>query len=297
MDGAPKKEDATAERIGPPRVIVAGSRGCIGVRLVPELVARGCQVIELADASAAGQLPPETRADAFVNLAWLGSRGAARADYALQLDMVRTALDYYGLALRLGCRRYLCPGTIGERMAELPECDGVRSQNAVYVYAKATLRRMLLALERPECRIVWARLGNLYGSGDTGNLVNWTLAKVLAGEEATFGPARQPYEFVAIDDCAAALAGLVLAPSLSRSDYYVGVGKPRELREWLLEIGLIAGREELVAIGRRPDDGTRYRAEWFDIGPLAADTGYRPKVSFAAGVAALAESMKKEGSR
>ena len=156
---------------------------------------------------------------------------------------------------------------------------------------------MLLALERPECRIVWARLGNLYGSGDAGNLVNWTLAKVLAGEEATFGPACQPYEFVAIDDCAAALAGLVLAPSLSRSDYYVGVGKPRELREWLLEIGLIAGREELVAIGRRPDDGTRYRAEWFDIGPLAADTGYRPKVSFAAGVAALAESMKKEGSR
>ncbi len=295
MDEAPKMEDTAAERGEPPRVVVAGSRGCIGSRLVPELVARGCRVIELADEAAAGQLPSKTRADAFVNLAWLGSRGAARADYALQLDMVRTALDYYGLAVRLGCRRYLCPGTIGERMAELPECDGVRSQNAVYVYAKSTLRRMLLALERPECRVVWARLGNLYGSGDTGNLVNRTLAKVLAGEEAAFGPASQPYEFVAIDDCAAALAGLVLSPALSRCDYYVGAGTPRELREWLREIGRIAGREDLVAIGKRPDDGTRYRAEWFDIGPLAADTGYRPKVSFAKGVAALAESMKKEG--
>ena len=282
----------------PVKVLVAGARGFIGSRLVPELEARGCRVTGFDDGDAGAGFAPGETFDVFVNLAWRGSRGALRADYALQLEMVRTALDYYGLALRLGCRRFICPGTIGERMAELPECRGLRSQNAVYVHAKSALRGMLRSVEKPdECRVVWARLGNLYGPGDTGHLVNWTLAKVLAGEEAAFGPARQPYEFVAVRDCIRALAALALAPSLSRGEYYVGAGTPRELGDWLRDVGRIAGRADLIAIGKRPDDGTRYRAEWFDVGPLAADTGYRPETAFEDGVAELVRAMEEEGAR
>ncbi len=136
------------------RIVVTGSSGCIGSALVPKLRAAGHEVAEV-DVVAGGTLPADGAYDVFCNLAWQGSRGERRADYALQLGMVETALDYYNLALRLGCRRFLCPGTVGELMAELLECSGIRAQNLVYINAKSTLRRMLRAIERPErCRAV-----------------------------------------------------------------------------------------------------------------------------------------------
>ena len=41
---------------------------------------------------------------------------------------------------------------------------------------------------------------------------------------------------------------------------------------------------ENIKIGGRPDDGTRYRAEWFSIERLASETGYRPATGFEDGV-------------
>jgi len=290
-----QKTGAFPDPADPPRVAVSGSAGGIGSSLVPLLEAHGCEVVELPDESSAASLPPDLRCDVFVNLAWRGSRGPLRADCSLQIDMVRRSIDYYALARRMGCRRFICPGTIGELMVETPGCGGLRSENSVYVSAKCFLHRVLLAKEDPECKVVWARLGNIYGPGDTGNLVGWTLERILKGEKAAFGPALQPYEFVAKDDCARALAALVEAPELSRDSYYIGVGEPRELGSLLREIGRLAGREELVAIGMRPDDGTRYRAEWFDISPLTADTGFRPAVGFSDGVLALIERIGRKG--
>ncbi len=275
------------------RVAVTGSSGWIGSYVVPLLKDRGCTVLEIADANAAESIRNGGSCDVFINLAWLGSRGPQRADYVLQLEMVKTALDYYQLAVRLGCRRFICPGTIGELMVDLPECHSIRSQNFVYVNVKHFLHRLLMTVEKPDqCRVVWTRLGNLYGKGDTGNLLNWTLARVLAGEEASFGPARQPYEFMAIEDCARALVELAVASSLSEGCYYIGVGEPRELAELLREVGRIAGREDLIAIGKRPDDGTRYMPEWFDVAPLHRDTGFVPKISFEDGVMAVIDFMK-----
>ena len=275
------------------KVVVSGSKGCIGSLLVPALQEKGFTVVELPDAESADRLPPDEKADVFVNLAWRGSRGAARADYACQLEMVKASLDFYKLAVRLGCRRFLCPGTIGERMVDLEECQNLHSQSSVYVNAKSFLHRLLLATENPDaCRVVWARFGNFYGAKDSGNLVNWTLSKILGGAEAAFGPAKQPYEFTAMEDGVRALTALVAAPVLSQSCYYIGSGQPRALGDWLREIGRLAGREDLIAIGKRPDDGARYRPEWFDIAPLTHDTGYRPQIPFEDGIRALINQMR-----
>lgn len=276
------------------KVVVSGSKGCIGSLLVPALQGKGFTVLELPDAGSANRISPDEKADVFVNLAWRGSRGAARADYACQLEMVKTSLDFYKLAVRLGCRRFLCPGTIGERMVDLEECRNLRSPSSVYVNAKSFLHRLLLAIEVTDmCRVVWVQLGNFYGATDSGNLVNWTLSKILAGEEAAFGPAKQPYEFTAIEDGVRALTALVTAPTLSHSCYYIGSGQTRALGEWLREIGQLAGREDLIAIGKRPDDGARYRPEWFDIAPLTHDTGYEPQVTFSDGIRTLIDKMRK----
>jgi len=265
------------------KIVVTGAKGFVGSRLAAALKSAGHDVYGLDVGDSADGLSAVAPVDVFYHLAWQGARGPARADYALQLENVRMSLDYHALACRLGAKRFVCAGTIGELMAESPECAGIRSQNFVYVNAKGFLRRLLAIRETSDCKVVWARLGNLYGGDLHGNLVDYTVARLSKGERAEFGPAEQPYDFVHVDD---AIRGLVLigtSAAKAEDAYYVGSGRSDVLADWLREIGRVAGKSELVAIGARPDDGTRYRREWFSIAPLAA-LGYEPRVMFADGV-------------
>ncbi len=281
------------------RVIVAGAGGYVGRKFAAALEGIAEVIgVDVLD----GYIHPERlgalegRYDVFYNLAWKGKGGALRADYNVQMANVKSALDFYKEAVRLGCKRYICAGTIGELMVELPECSKIRSQNFVYISAKNFLHRVLNAIEEPDkCRVIWVRLGNLYGGGDSGgNLVDYTLRHVMSNKDATFGPAEQPYDFVHVNDCVRALALIGVSESELEGDFYLGSGDVRPLKEYLWEIGRISKREALIKIGGRPDDGTRYREEWFSIDKLNHATGYIPRISFADGVGEMIREMSNE---
>lgn len=271
------------------RILIAGAGGYVGRNLVVAL--DGKAELTCVDVAPGFLSPDEIKSlegpyDVFYNFAWVGKGGPQRADYDLQISNVKTALDFYREAIRLGCKRYICAGTIGELMVELPKCAKIRSQNFVYINAKNFLHRVLRNIEDQEkCGVIWARLGNLYGGGDSGgNLVDYTLRTLSKGEKAIFGPAEQPYDFIHAFDCAKALAGLGISDTVRFADYYVGSGDVRPLKDFLREIGSLFGKPELIEIGGRPDDGTRYEAEWFSIKPLADDIGYEPTIKFAEGI-------------
>jgi nucleoside-diphosphate-sugar epimerase len=272
------------------RFIVTGARGYIGSRLVQELSARGHDVAAIGRGDRIDELSGKW--DAMYNLAWTGKGGKLRADCAVQMENVKAALDYRRAALRLGCARFIAAGTIGEKMLSLDECARIKSENFVYAATKNYLHALLNALGGDGCQTVWATIGNVYGaSGSGGNIVEWALRTVLDGRPAEFGPAEEPYDFVHIDDAVRALALLGTCESAPDA-VYVGSGRPRPLKEFLLEIGRVAGRPELIGIGRRADDGTRYRAEWFDISELSRATGFSPRKDFAEGVAEAAAALK-----
>lgn len=273
------------------KIVVAGAKGFLGKRLVAELIRQGTEVstVDLGDRieDVGGVW------DVFFNLAWVGKGGALRANYDVQMTNVKVGLDFYREARRLGCRRYVCMGTIGEKMARLPECQHIKSQNFIYAISKNYLHEVLNALEQPDCKVIWATLGNIYGGSDAGgNIVDYCLREILTGREAIFGPAEQPYDFVHVDDAVRALAGIGLDDRVKSSGFYVGNGRPEPLKKYLLEIGCLAGCENLIGIGKRPDDGTRYRADWFDITPLKAETGFEPRISFEEGVRGNIDSVK-----
>ena len=273
------------------KVIVIGSKGFIGKRLVAELTAHGVEVcgIDLGDriSDVAGKW------DVMFNMAWVGKGGALRADYDVQMGNVKMALEMYKEAQRLGCRAYICMGTIGEKMARLPECSHIKSQNLIYAISKNYLHDILNAVETSDCKVIWTVLGNIYGGSDAGgNIVDYCLRTIFAGNDAVFGPAVQPYDFIHVDDAVRALVGIAMSHRVKSSEFYVGNGKPRPLKEYLLEIGRIAGLENRIKIGGRPDDGTRYRAEWFDISTLRTETDFEPQVAFVDGVRGNIDSVK-----
>lgn len=266
------------------KMIVTGSKGFIGKRLVVALEAAGCEVagIDLGD----DITKLEGEWDVMYNLAWIGKGGALRADYNVQMNNVKVALDNYNEAKRLKCKRYICTGTIGENMLQLPECEKIKSQNFIYALSKRYLHSVLNSIGDVEgCKVIWATLGNLFGGSDVGgNIIDYTLRTILAGKEASFGPAAQPYDFIHVDDAVEALRLLGMSEGVSSDEFYVGNGVPKKLGEYLLEIGRIAGLEHLIGIGKRPDDGTRYKEEWFLTEALCKETGFVPKISFEDGV-------------
>ena len=186
------------------RAIVTGAKGFIGKRLVAALRADGHEVAAVDLGDRVEDL--SGRWDVMYNLAWVGKGGALRADYNVQMNNVKVALDNYREAQRLGCSRYICTGTVGENMVKLPECEKIKSQNFIYAISKNYLHAVLNSIGTDACRVIWATLGNLYGGTDSGgNIIDYTLRTILAGKVAEFGPAEQPYDFIHVDDAVRAL--------------------------------------------------------------------------------------------
>lgn len=274
------------------RAVVTGAKGFIGKRLVAALNENGVEVAAIDLGDKVEDLTGEWQT--FYNLAWIGKGGPLRADYNVQMQNVKVALDNYHEAQRLHCMRYICTGTIGENMVKLPECEKIKSQNFIYAISKNYLHAVLNSIGTTDCRVIWATLGNLYGGSDAGgNIIDYTLRTILSGKEATFGPAEQPYDFIHVDDAVRALVFLGTCTGVTRDSYYIGNGRPKPLKEYLTEIGRVSGREDLIGIGKRTDDGTRYKAEWFSIDSLCRDTGFSPCKDFATGVKENLEGLKK----
>jgi nucleoside-diphosphate-sugar epimerase len=128
------------------------------------------------------------------------------------------------------------------------------------------------------------QFSNIYGVGNkTGNLVSYTLGELMSGKEATFGPALQPYDFIYVEDLIEAVYRLG-AKETNKSFYYIGSGTPHLLKEYLLRIGELAGRGDMVHIGVRPDDGVKYKKDMFDNSDLIDAIGNYNKTNFDKGI-------------
>ena len=290
------------------KVIVTGANGFLGSELVRRLAREEVRVIAVDAGFSPCHLPEsdlitrveisiretgnltdaiaEREFDAFYHFAWAGVNGKQKADADVQSENIRMTLQCASAAKELQCKRFLCAGTVAERAVDLLPRLAHTGGGMMYATAKHSAHLMLETwckyIGQP---FVWMQFANIYGpQNHTGNLVSYTLTQLQRGEEATYGPALQPYDFIFVDDVIEAVVRMGDA-ALSRNCYYVGSGAPRRLKDYLLEIGRMAGREELIRIGARPDDGITYEMEMFDIASLTAEIGAYNQTAFAAGIA------------
>ena len=299
------------------RVIVTGANGFVGYWLIRELSRNGISVTavikdtnenismlsgfdkvdivycDLSELESLSDIISARDYDAFYHLAWISAGGDGRADYAIQLQNVKYACDAVKVAKKLGCKKILFAGTVTERIAQNILNLSGKAVNNIYGICKHTTHCLVdVESKRQDIDYVWMQFSNLYGPYSiNGNIVGYTIKELLQGHEATFGPANQIYDLLYIEDLVYA-AYLLGEKETKHHAYYIGSGKMRILSDYLKEIGEICGKPELVKIGARPDDGTRYEEDWFDITSLKNDTGYSPRVSFPDGVRRTIDWMK-----
>lgn len=294
-------------------VIVTGGNGFIGSSLIKKLVANGIKVVAVditfqgerlpeselitkiescVDASLVEKLPVEEY-DAFYHLAWKGVNGADKANPSVQLANIQMAIDCADICKKLNVKKYLCAGTVAENATfSLPNLEKT-SGGMMYGVAKHACRLIL----EDYCKnigqqFVWMQFSNIYGVGNkTGNLVSYTLGELMTGNEATFGPALQPYDFIYVDDLIEAVYRLG-EKETNKAFYYIGSGSPRQLKEYLLRIGELAGYADKIGIGIRPDDGIKYSMDMFCNDDLVDAVGEYVSTDFDNGINKTIEWLK-----
>lgn len=288
-------------------VIVTGANGFIGSSLIKKLIQKGIKVVaidisfddlrlpeseliyrietDLDNVDNLVKLIPEAEYDNLYHLAWAGVNGPAKADPLIQLNNAKMAVNCATLAKKLGVKKLLCAGTIAERAVESLGALKTTSGGMMYGVAKHATHLMLETYcKNINLDFVWMQFSNIYGpQNKTGNLVSYTIGELQKGKEASFGPALLPYDFIFVDDLLEAAVRLGDMET-KENCYFIGSGKPRILKEYLLEIGHICGKEDLIKIGLRPDDGIIYTFDMFDTSSLMKDIGNYVSKDFSEGI-------------
>lgn len=296
-------------------VIVTGANGFIGSTLVNILLKNGVKVVAIDISFVAPRIPdcnqvvklevgmddvdklksliPAAEYDAMYHLAWAGVNGPSKADPTVQLNNIQLGINCAQLCKAIGVKKLLCAGTVAEQAVHsLPNLNQT-SGGMMYGVAKHCAHLILEDYcKNIGLQFVWMQFSNIYGVGNkTGNLVSYTLGELLKGNEATFGPAAQPYDFIYVDDLLEAVYRLGNSET-KQASYYIGSGSPRILKEYLLEIGKLAGMQENVGIGIRPDDGIKYDFSMFDISSLKEAIGEYVSTSFEEGIMKTIDWLK-----
>lgn len=290
------------------KVIITGANGFIGSSLVKRLLKDNVEIYAIDINFSVCRLPDSPLVhcietglddrkklqellaaaegcDAFYHLAWRGVNGPDKADPSVQFDNAKMAAACAYVAKAMGCKKFLCAGTVAEQSVHsLPNLTST-SGGMMYGVAKHCTHLMLeTCCKNIGQPFVWMQFSNIYGVGNkTGNLVSYTLGELMAGKEPSFGPAEQPYDFIYVDDLIEAVCRLGTNET-KQNAYFIGSGEPRILKEYLLEIGELCGKREAVKIGLRPDDGIRYNFMMFNTDALRNDIGNYVSTSFTEGI-------------
>ncbi len=287
--------------------IVTGANGFIGSTLVKKLLDNHIRVLaidvnfnkighlnkenltllenNLSDLELVKASIKDNRFDTFYHFAWRGVNGKDKADPDIQIQNIQTAVNAARLAKNLNCDKFLCSGTIAERgLSSLPNLKKTTG-GMLYCAAKHGANMVLETYCKSiDLNFVWMQFSNIYGpQNKTGNLISYTVSELQKDNDAEFGPANQPYDFVYIDDLIEAIYRLGTIKT-KKSFYYIGSGEPRILKDYLLEIGEIMNKKENIKIGTRKDDGIVYTQEMFDNSSLVCEIGQYVSTSFSDGI-------------
>lgn len=297
-------------------VIITGAGGFVGSALTKKLTNNGYNIIavsqmfnsdfpnnervvkietEIVDLDQLLSLIPKREYEVFYHLAWQGVNGSQKADPIIQTDNIRMMMMCAKAAKVLKCKKFLCSGTVAERAVESLHQLKMTSGGMVYSVAKYCSHLMLENYcKNIDLNYIWMQFSNIYGpKNKTGNLVSYTLTQLMSGMDATFGPALQPYDFIYVDDIIEAVYRLGVCKT-SKDYYFIGSGTPRVLKDYLITIGEIYGRPELIKINERQDDGIVYTMEMFDTKDLVDDIGNYITDTFEKHIEFTINNLKKQ---
>lgn len=230
---------------------------------------------------------PRNYYDMFIHFAWAGSAGPGRVDYKLQMKNALTTVECLKAAKALGCRRFVCSGSIMEYEVEAAvHAQGTRPGMAyIYGMGKHIAHSLCKAVAADTgIDLLWPIITNAYGPGETSpRFINSVLRKIINGEPLQFTAATQNYDFVFVTDVARAFY-LIAQNGRPFCEYVIGSGNARPLKEFIMEMQRTLAPEAVLQFGNVPFTGTNLPISVFDTTMTKKDCGFIVETSFDEGI-------------
>ncbi len=254
--------------------------------------------IEYCDIDSYSSLPDiicDRDIDCVYHFAWAGCSGPLRGDADIQIRNILGACNLLQASVDINCHRFIFAGSIMEYEISILLGKGIVPPiNTLYDQAKLTADRMLKTISQHfGIEYICGLISNIYGPGEISQrLINSSIRKLLLKEHCSFSEGKQLYDFIYIDDAAKAFV-LMGTKGLPGKLYYVGSGKPRPLREFLIEMRDAVDPSAQIGLGEIPYLGQSLTYEEFDVDALNVDTGFLPQTDFVHGIKATKEWLSK----
>ena len=290
-------------------VIVTGANGFVGGWLVRELIKNdvnvlaldreGCDnnipdspkvefmAMDLADISALKGKIEADKYDTFYHFAWAGSAGPARMDDKLQLNNALWTADSLRLASKLGCKKFVCAGSIMEKETLAAVYNDGNKPGMPYIYGAGKLIAHCIC--KPIAAelgidLVWAYITNAYGEGELSpRFVNTTIRKIINNEPLQFTAATQNYDFIHVEDVAKAFYAIG-ENGKPFCEYTIGSSNAKPLKEFIIELKEALAPDADLLFGDVPFTGINMPLSEFDTTATERDTGFKATISFGEGV-------------
>ena len=298
-------------------VIITGADGFVGSYTVNYFLEQGCRVLaldmgekpnrlgehprltyaqcDISDAAALEAAAQSGNYDTFIHFAWAGSAGPARVDYNLQMKNALTTVECLKTAKKLGCKRFVCAGSIMEKEVEAAVHDQGSRPGMGYIYGMGKhIAHCLCKSVAADIGIelVWPMITNAYGAGELSpRFVNTTIRKIIQGEPLQFTSGTQSYDFVYVTDVARAFY-LIAKNGRPFCEYMIGSSTARPLKEFIIEMVRSLAPDRQPIFGDIPFTGTNMSLSTFDCTDTERDCGFRAGVSFAEGTRMTMDWLK-----
>ena len=298
-------------------VIVTGANGFIGKTLVNALLEKGYHVVALdirfddvlandervtcvnvmnKEVAKLTEESPRQEYRCFFHLAWAGTSGPARADYAVQLNNVKLACDYIKLCSEIGCKRVVYASSINEMETyEYLQSDDIEPGGG-YIYGTGKLAAHLMGetvAKLSDIEFIPVIITNIYGVGEkSARMIYTSINKLIHKEHCSFTAGYQTYDFIYITDAINSIIA-VAEKGKAFNRYYIGSGEPKPLREFLLQMRDVVDPKAEIGLGDIPFKGVDIDYSQFELKKVAKDTGYYNQVPYKEGISMTAKWIKE----
>jgi nucleoside-diphosphate-sugar epimerase len=234
----------------------------------------------------------------FFNLAWGGISKLSDLDIEAQMKNVPWSVNALEVANAMGCEKFIQIGTMEEAFTyKYLELDYHKNneynRHVIYSVAKIAAKKALqLKSSQLGIDLIYVLHSHVMApDDDKDSFLQVTLEKLINGNELVFSTGEQLFDVVSAKDCALVYF-LICEKGISGSDYWVGSGQPKRLREYVERMYALYPSGKEMQFGKFSYNDIKLSEDDFSIANLVKDTGYMPQMTYEETVRELYDSLR-----
>jgi nucleoside-diphosphate-sugar epimerase len=233
--------------------------------------------------------------DTVFHLGWAGVGSSHRNDAAIQMGNLQFSVELARLCADYGIAHFIGAGSQAEYGPKRVLIRESECPTPTTLYGTAKLSSCLLTQKISElagCRHSWLRIFSTYGPGDNPDwLLPSLVRQLLLGQRPQLTPCEQTWDYLHVDDAAAAFEAVATIGATGIFNLASGVELP--LRNFVLQVRDAVNPDLALGFGEVPYRSDQVMRMQVSIDRLRELANWQPTIDFRDGLAGLIESISR----